>query len=162
VCVCFAQCSGPSLKALIGYLVRPETIETNSLLNQAAANNGMAGAELAVQDDNTYRQVHNQSLSLEMIKLADEADRATPATPLADRGLSFVLSRRGTRVLISLIPSKPLADRQHASEPIANSLKCRLKIGFVLPSHNYRLSSSTFLAMIWRLARSRLAVAHRS
>jgi hypothetical protein len=80
---CFAQGSGPSLKALIGYLVRPETIETNSLLNQAAANNGMAGAELAVQDDNTYRQVHNRSLSLEMIELADEADRA------ADRGLSF-------------------------------------------------------------------------
>jgi len=73
-------------------LVRPETIETISLLDQPAANNGIAGAQLAVQDNNTTGRFLNQSFSLEAIKLADGADPATAATQLADRGVSFVLA----------------------------------------------------------------------
>ena len=80
------------LKVPIGYLVRPETIETISLLDQPAANNGIAGAQLAVQDNNTTGRFLNQSFSLEAIKLADGADPATAATQLADRGVSFVLA----------------------------------------------------------------------
>ena len=68
------------LKVPIGYLVRPETIETISLLDQPAANNGIAGAQLAVQDNNTTGRFLNQSFSLEAIKLADGADPATAAT----------------------------------------------------------------------------------
>ena len=62
------------LKVPIGYLVRPETIETISLLDQPAANNGIAGAQLAVQDNNTTGSFFHQSFALETIKLADGAD----------------------------------------------------------------------------------------
>ena len=93
----FAQCSGPAsaaepLKVPIGYLAPPETVETISLLDQPAANNGAAGAQPAVQDNNTTGRFLNQSFSLETIKLADEADPATAVTQLADRGVSFVLT----------------------------------------------------------------------
>jgi ABC transporter substrate binding protein (PQQ-dependent alcohol dehydrogenase system) len=81
-----------SLKVPIGYLARAETIETISLLDQPAANNGTAGAQLAVQDDNTTGKFLNQSFSLESIKLADEADPAAAVTQFADRGISYVLT----------------------------------------------------------------------
>lgn len=80
------------LKVPIGYLVRSETVETISLLDQAAANNGTAGAQLAVQDDNTTGRFLNQSFSLETVRLADDADPVAAVTQLADRGVSFFLT----------------------------------------------------------------------
>ncbi|MGZ5841594.1 MAG: ABC transporter substrate-binding protein, partial [Xanthobacteraceae bacterium] len=106
-CVALFLCAllGPGaaaepLKVPIGYLVRPETIETISLLDQPAANNGIAGAQLAVQDNNTTGRFLNQSFSLETIKLAGEADPATAVAQLADRGVSFVLADLSAEVLL--------------------------------------------------------------
>ena len=99
-CVAFFLCAvlrpasaAEPLKVPIGYLARPETVETISLLDQPAANIGAADAQLAVQDDNTTGRFLNQSFSLETIKLPDEADPATAVTQLADRGVSFVSHR---------------------------------------------------------------------
>jgi len=81
------------LKVPLGYLARPEIVGTISLLDQPAANNGVAGAQLAIQDNNTTGRFLNQSFSLEAIKLADEADPATAVNQqFADRGISFVLA----------------------------------------------------------------------
>jgi ABC transporter substrate binding protein (PQQ-dependent alcohol dehydrogenase system) len=99
-CVAFFLCAvlrpavaAEPLKVPLGYLARPETVETISLLDQPAANNGVAGAQLAVQDNNTTGRFLNQSFSLEAIKLADEADPATAVNQqFADRGISFVLA----------------------------------------------------------------------
>ena len=106
-CVALFLCAllGPAaaaepLKVPIGYLVRPETIETISLLDQPAANNGIAGAQLAVQDNNTTGRFLNQSFSLETIRLAGEADPATAVAQLADRGVSFVLADLSAEVLL--------------------------------------------------------------
>jgi ABC transporter substrate binding protein (PQQ-dependent alcohol dehydrogenase system) len=88
------------LKAPIGYLVRPEAIATISLLDQPAANNGTAGAQLAVQDNNTTGRFLDQSFSLEAMKLADEADPATAVAQLADRGVSFVLTDLPAQALL--------------------------------------------------------------
>jgi hypothetical protein len=78
-CVAFVVCAvlGPAsaaepLKVPIGYLAGLETVETISLLDQPAANNGAAGGRLAVQDNNTTGRFLNQSFS-------------------ADRGVSFTL-----------------------------------------------------------------------
>ena len=63
------------------------------------ANNGIAGAQLVVQDNNTTGRFLNQSFSLEAIKLADGADPATAMTQLAERGVSFVLTDTPARVV---------------------------------------------------------------
>jgi ABC transporter substrate binding protein (PQQ-dependent alcohol dehydrogenase system) len=88
------------LKVPIGYLVRPEAIETISLLDQPAANNGTAGAQLAVQDNNTTGRFLDQSFSLETMRLADDADPATAVTQLADRGASFILTDLPAQALL--------------------------------------------------------------
>ena len=99
-CIAFFLCAvlrpaaaAEPLKVPLGYLARPETVGTISLLDQPAANNGVAGAQLAIQDNNTTGRFLNQSFSLEAIKLADEADPATAVNQqFADRGISFVLA----------------------------------------------------------------------
>ena len=98
-CIAFFLCAvlrpgaaAEPLKVPLGYLARPETVGTISLLDQPAANNGVAGAQLAIQDNNTTGRFLNQSFSLEAIKLADEADPAMAVNQLADRGISFVLA----------------------------------------------------------------------
>jgi ABC transporter substrate binding protein (PQQ-dependent alcohol dehydrogenase system) len=78
-----------ALKVPIGYLGRAEKIETISLLDQPAANDGIAGAQLAVQDNNTTGKFLNQSFSVEGIKLKDHDDPAAAVTELADSGISL-------------------------------------------------------------------------
>jgi ABC transporter substrate binding protein (PQQ-dependent alcohol dehydrogenase system) len=88
------------LKVPIGYLGRPEAVETISLLDQPAANNGTAGAQLAVQDNNTTGRFLDQSYSLEAMKLAGDADPATAVTQLADHGVSFILTDLPAQALL--------------------------------------------------------------
>jgi ABC transporter substrate binding protein (PQQ-dependent alcohol dehydrogenase system) len=98
-CVVFFACAvlrpalaTEPLKVPIGYLTRPETVETISLLDQPAANNGTAGAELGVQDNDTTGKFLNQSFSLETMRLADDADPAGAVKQLADHGVSLFLA----------------------------------------------------------------------
>ena len=80
-----------SLDVKIGYLGRGERTETISLLEQPAANNGIAGAQLAIEDNNTTGKFLNQSFSLEATRLKDGDDPVAAVTQLADRGISLII-----------------------------------------------------------------------
>jgi ABC transporter substrate binding protein (PQQ-dependent alcohol dehydrogenase system) len=81
-----------ALKVPIGYLGRAERIETISLLDQPAADDGIAGAQLAIQDDNTTGKFLNQSFAVEAVRLKDQDDPVTVAMQLADRGILFFIT----------------------------------------------------------------------
>jgi ABC transporter substrate binding protein (PQQ-dependent alcohol dehydrogenase system) len=80
------------LKVPIGYLGRADNIETISLIDQPAANNGIAGAQLAVEDNNTTGKFLNQSFSVDAMRLASRDDPAAAVTKLADRGISLIIA----------------------------------------------------------------------
>ena len=80
-----------SLIVKIGYLSRVERAETISLLEQPASNNGVAGAQLAIEDNNTTGKFLNQSFSLEATRLKDSEDPVAAAMQLADRGVSLTI-----------------------------------------------------------------------
>ena len=80
------------LKVPIGYLGRADNIETISLIDQPAANDGIAGAQLAVEDNNTTGKFLNQSFSVEAMRLASRDDPAAAVTKLADRGISLIIA----------------------------------------------------------------------
>jgi len=71
-----------SLVVKIGYLSRVERAETISLLEQPASNNGVAGAQLAIEDNNTTGKFLNQSFSLEATRLKDSEDPVAAAMQL--------------------------------------------------------------------------------
>ena len=86
-----ALSAGDSLIVKIGYLGRVERTETISLLEQPTSNNGVAGAQLAIEDNNTTGKFLNQSFSLEAARLKGSDDPVAAAIQLADRGVSLIL-----------------------------------------------------------------------
>jgi ABC transporter substrate binding protein (PQQ-dependent alcohol dehydrogenase system) len=76
----------------LGYLRRAEPKTHLSLIDIPADNNGVAGAQLALDDNNTTGKFLNQRFSLEDVRLDDDGDAAAAALGLADRGVSLVLA----------------------------------------------------------------------
>src|SRR5690242_5290290 len=75
----------------IGYLgnagVRPKL----SLVELPAENDGVAGARLAIEDNNTTGKFLNQQFKLEEVRLKDNEDVAKAAAALAERN-AFIIA----------------------------------------------------------------------
>jgi ABC transporter substrate binding protein (PQQ-dependent alcohol dehydrogenase system) len=76
----------------IGYLRQAGARAAISLLDIPAANDGVAGAKLAIDDNNTTGKFLNQRFTLEETELKDEDDPAAAVGTLADHGVSLVLA----------------------------------------------------------------------
>ncbi|MBO4221898.1 ABC transporter substrate-binding protein [Bradyrhizobium neotropicale] len=75
----------------IGYLGRAGVQQTLSLVEQPAENDGIAGARLAIEDNNTTGKFLNQRFNLEEVRLKEGEDIAKAATALADRN-GFIIA----------------------------------------------------------------------
>jgi ABC transporter substrate binding protein (PQQ-dependent alcohol dehydrogenase system) len=75
----------------IGYLGRTGIKQKLSLVDLPAENDGIAGARLAVEDNNTTGKFLNQRFALEEIRLKDNDDVAKAAVTLADRN-GFIIA----------------------------------------------------------------------
>lgn len=80
------------LEIRIGYLGRTGVKSTLSLLAQPAENDGIAGAQLAIEDNNTTGRFLNQRFALDDVRLKDGDDAAKAALSLADRNVSFIIA----------------------------------------------------------------------
>jgi len=76
----------------IGYLHRAGGKPTLSLVEQPAENDGLAGARLAIEDNNTTGKFLNQHFALEELRLKDGDDAARAAVALADRKIGFIIA----------------------------------------------------------------------
>src|SRR5258708_27253330 len=75
----------------IGYLRRAEPKSTLSLIQTPANNDGLAGARLAIDDNNTTGTFLNQRFSLEDLRLAGGADAVAATIALAGGGGSLAI-----------------------------------------------------------------------
>jgi len=75
----------------IGYLHRAKVKPTLSLMTTPAENDGVAGARLAIEDNNTTGRFLNQHFTLDEKRLKDEDDPAAAASELASRGIGLIL-----------------------------------------------------------------------
>jgi len=75
----------------IGYLGHPGVKAKLSLVEQPAENDGIAGAHLAIEDNNTTGKFLNQHFTLEEVRLGDNADVAHSAVTLASRN-GFIIA----------------------------------------------------------------------
>jgi ABC transporter substrate binding protein (PQQ-dependent alcohol dehydrogenase system) len=76
----------------VGYIGRAGVKPTLSLVEQPAENDGVAGARLAIEDNNTTGKFLNQRFKLEEVRLKDDEDPATAATGLADQNIGFIIA----------------------------------------------------------------------
>jgi ABC transporter substrate binding protein (PQQ-dependent alcohol dehydrogenase system) len=141
------------LKVPIGYLSPAEKIETISLLDQPAANNGIAGAQLAVQDNNTTGKFLNQSFSVEALKIKETDDPAAAIAQLADRGISLVIADLPADALLKA------ADAAHtrglvlfnagATDDRLRQEDCRANVIHVAPSR-FMLADGLAQYLVWK------------
>jgi ABC transporter substrate binding protein (PQQ-dependent alcohol dehydrogenase system) len=76
----------------IGYISRAAIKPTLSLVEQPAENDGVAGARLAIEDNNTTGKFLNQHFTLEEVRLKDSDDAAKAALALTDRNIGFIIA----------------------------------------------------------------------
>jgi ABC transporter substrate binding protein (PQQ-dependent alcohol dehydrogenase system) len=75
----------------IGYIGRAGVKPTLSLVEQPAENDGVAGARLAIEDNNTTGKFVNQHFTLDELRLRQGDDAAKAAVALADRN-GFIIA----------------------------------------------------------------------
>src|SRR5437762_2452051 len=75
----------------VGYLGHAGIRSTLSLVQQPADNDGIAGARLAVEDNNTTGKFLNQHFTLQEVRLKDGDDVAQAATALAEHN-GFIIA----------------------------------------------------------------------
>jgi ABC transporter substrate binding protein (PQQ-dependent alcohol dehydrogenase system) len=75
----------------IGYVARAEKKATISLVDSPPDNDGVAGARLALEDNNTTGKFLNQHFLLEEARVKEGADPTDIVLQLADRGISFFI-----------------------------------------------------------------------
>ena len=86
--LCVLATNAPAADPLevgIGYLRHAGIKSTLSLVEQPADNDGVAGALLAIEDNNTTGKFLNQHFTLTEVKLKENDDVAAAANSLADR-----------------------------------------------------------------------------
>ena len=87
-----AACAADPVEIGIGYLRSAAIRPTVSLVEQPAENDGVAGARLAIEDNNTTGKFLNQRFTLEEVRLKDGDDAAKAAVALADRNIGFIIA----------------------------------------------------------------------
>src|SRR6185312_17517087 len=88
ICICVAATpvfAADPLEIGIGYLGHAGIKAKLSLVEQPAENDGVAGAQLAMEDNNTTGKFLNQHFTLEEVRLRDNEDVAKAAAALAER-----------------------------------------------------------------------------
>src|SRR6185312_1850626 len=80
------------LDVKIGYLRRPKHLETISLVQMPAPDDGLAGAQMAADDDDTTGKFLNQRFSLVDVHLKDGDDPAAAVQKLAAQGIKLVVT----------------------------------------------------------------------
>src|SRR3954471_6720984 len=81
----------------VGYLGIAGTRSTLSLVEQPAENDGVAGARLAVEDNNTTGKFLNQRFALKERRIKEAKDAVQAATDLASRNGFIIATCRPTR-----------------------------------------------------------------
>ena len=84
--------AGDPVEIGIGYLRRVAIKPTLSLVEQPAENDGVAGARIAIEDNNSTGKFLNQHFTLVEFRLKDGDDAAKAAVALADRDIAFVIT----------------------------------------------------------------------
>jgi len=88
----WSSVSADPVETKIGYLRRTEPKSSLSLIQIRPENNGIAGAQLAINDNNTTGEFLNQRFSLEDVRLNENDDAAAATIALAERGVWLVIA----------------------------------------------------------------------
>jgi ABC transporter substrate binding protein (PQQ-dependent alcohol dehydrogenase system) len=137
----------------IGYLHQPLSRIQISLIDVPAANDGLAGAQLAVEDDNTTGRFLNQHYTLVEKLLGENDDPIAAMHALVDQGVSFIVtSLDADRLLRIADAGKALGATMlnaFAQDERLREQDCRANVFHVAPSRSM-LADALAQYLVWK------------
>ena len=140
----------------IGYLGHAGVKSKLSLVEQPSDNDGIAGARLAIEDNNTTGKFLNQHFTLEQLRLKDGDDIAKAATELADRNGSIIADLSADALLKA---ADALRDRGTVLLNVGSiddrlrEEDCRANVIHVAPTRSM-LADGLAQYLVWKLGRA--------
>ena len=145
----------------IGYLSRARVQSKLSLIEQPSESDGVAGARLAIEDNNTTGKFLNQHFTLEEVRLREGEDVARAATALAGRN-GFIIAALPADALLTAADA--LRDRGTVllnAGSIDDRLReqdCRANVIHVAPTRSM-LADALAQYLVWKQWKRWLLVA---
>jgi len=136
----------------IGYLGRAGIKSKLSLVEQPSENDGIAGARLAIEDNNTTGKFLNQHFTLEEVRLMEGDDVVKAATDLASRN-GFIIADLPAEALLKAADT--LSDRKTVllnAGSIDDRLReqdCRANVIHVAPTRSM-LADALAQYLVWK------------
>jgi len=141
------------LEVRIGYLRRAAVRQTLSLVEQPAENDGVAGARLAVEDNNTTGKFLNQHFTLQEVHLKQGEDASKAAVTLADRNTAFIIVDLPADALLKA--AEAIRDRgavlfnAAATDDRLREQDCRANVIHVAPARSM-LADALAQYLVWK------------
>jgi ABC transporter substrate binding protein (PQQ-dependent alcohol dehydrogenase system) len=149
------------LEIKIGYLHQPESKIRISLIDVPAANDGLAGAQLGLDDDNGAGRFLNQHYSLVDQTVGQNDDPVAAMNALADQGASFIVtSLDADRLLKTADAAKARGVTLFNAFAIDERLReqdCRANVIHVAPTRSM-LADGLAQYLIWKKWRKWLLI----
>jgi len=136
----------------IGYLGHSGLKETLSLIEQPAENDGIAGARLAIQDNNTTGKFLNQHFTLEEMRLKKGEDAVKAASALAEKNAFIVADLPADELLKvadSLRDSGKVLLNAAATDDRLREEDCRANVIHVAPTRSM-LADALAQYLVWK------------
>jgi len=146
----------------IGYLGPAGFRPSLSLATQPAENDGVAGARLAIEDNNTTGRFLDQRFALDEIRLKDGDDPAAAARALADRNAGFIISDLAADALLKAADA--VRDRgtlllnAGATDDRLREQDCRANVLHIAPTRSM-LADALAQYLVWKQWKRWLLVA---
>ena len=143
----------------IAYLHQGEPRTAISLLDIPAPNDGVAGAQMAIDDNNTTGKFLNQHFTLEETTLKDTDDPAAAVAALASRGLTMVITDLPADALLKAADAgrNLLFFNAGASDDRLRAQDCRANVVHTAPSRAM-LADGLAQYLVWKRWRKWLLV----
>jgi len=137
----------------IGYLRRPEPKTALSLVQIPAENDGVAGARLAIDDNNTTGKFLDQQFALEDVRLKGGDDAAAATTALAQRSVALVVADLPAEMLLKAADAGAARDallfNVGAADDRLREEDCRANVIHTAPTRSM-LADALAQYLVWK------------
>ena len=145
--------AGATIDVKAGFIRAPHVQETLSILDIPAADDGIAGAKLAAEDNNTTGRFLGQTYTIEDVRLQPGDDPAAALNGLLQHGVSFVLADLPAAALLALAEAAKdkgvLIFNTSAPEDSLREENCRANVFHVAPSYSM-LADGLAQYLVWK------------
>ena len=134
----------------IGYLRWTEPRPTISLLDKPAVDDGLAGARLAINDNNTTGRFLNQQFGLTDVALRASDDPVAAVRTMTAQGIALILTDTPARTLMDMVASTDATlFNIGASDDALRQEACRASVIHVCPSRAM-LTDALSQYLVWK------------